>query len=905
MSTPTTLAELLQLLDHGIPLLVPTARSARELRYAFDQHQRSRNVAAWAPPVVLTWQQWATGLWQNLILAGHETRLLLNPTQEHTLWREVISATPTTTLTSPDALAELARSAFALAAVYNALPRLRSAASTPDTRTFAAWADDFVRLCTTRTCLASIQLDHALLHHLESNTLPAPAALHLVDYTLPTPAQTTLLEAFRAQGTELHHYTLIASESAAHELHHLTAPTPHDELLAAARIARQLLEANPASRIALLVPGLTELAPAIEPVLRDILAPELHSIAADLSSTPWEIAPSTPLATLPILSTALDLARLATSSLPLERVSALLLSPYLGESSPEITEAIASFDTRILRQNTPLRPELDLPGLLALLDSPRARNLPHASALPLWPSHAFATVQRATLTRPRSFADWTEFLRDLLRSANWPGPRPPTALEAAAARAWDDALDLIATLDFTGRHVPYATALDALTRQLQTSVFTPPATHAPVQVLTPADAAGCLFDAVLFLHCTDANWPASERPHPLLPWSLQRSLAMPGTDPARSAALAHEFTTALIARTPTVLFLSAAADADGELRPSPLLAALHIPSSTTSPEPTPPDPIALETIVDDAPLPALPSTYVRGGARVLQLQAACGFRAFAELRLAATEPESTTLGLDARESGNRLHEVLQIFWNNISSQDELRRLTTAQRDQHLRSAIDEALHHHMRLHGPWDEAYIAVQKQRLFTLLSQWLQIELERSPFTVLRNEGAEEITVGPLTLSVRVDRIDQVAGGVLFVDYKTGLSPHPKAWAEDRPDEPQLPLYASFLPQPEELRGLAFAKVRSGSDMKILGVQSEAGILPASRTNEVIDMPLRVEDWRQVLTILAYDFAEGRAYVRPKSFAINCAHCGQRLLCRLDPVTLLATSGDDDDAPSEANDV
>jgi probable DNA repair protein len=905
MSTPATLAELLQLLDEGVPLLLPTARSARELRHAFDQHQRARNTPAWQPPPVLTWQQWATGQWQDLILSGHETRLLLNPVQEHTLWREVISATPTPTLTSPDALAELARSAFALAADYNALPRLRPAASSPDTRTFAAWADDFARLCATRDCLPAAQLNHALLQHLEADTLAIPAALHLVDHTHPTPAQTTLLESLRARGTQLHHHTLTAPATIARELHHLTAPTPHDELLAAARIARQLLEANPASRIALLVPGLPELAPELEPILRDILAPELHNITADLSSTPWEIAPTTPLAALPILSTALDLARLAAGPLPLERVSALLLSPYLGESSPEITEAIASFDTRILRQNTPLRPELDLPGLLALLDSPRARNLPHATALPLWPSHALATVQRATLARPRSFADWTEFLRDLLRSANWPGPRTPTALEAAAARAWDDALDLIATLDFTGRPVPYATALDALTRQLQTSAFTPPATHAPIQVLPPHEAAGCLFDAILFLHCTDANWPASERPHPLLPWSLQRSLAMPGTDPARSSALALDFTTSLIERTPTVLFLSAAADAEGQLRPSPLLAALHIPSSTTSPEPSPPDPVALENLRDDTPLPPLPSPYVRGGARVLQLQAACGFRAFAELRLAATEPESTTLGLDARESGNRLHEVLQIFWNRTPSQEELRSLTSAERDDRLRSAIDDALHHHMRLHGPWDEAYIAVQKQRLFTLLSQWLQIELDRTPFTVLRNEGAEEITVGPLTLSVRVDRIDQVAGGVLFVDYKTGASPHPKAWAEDRPDEPQLPLYASFLPQPEELRGLAFAKVRSGSEMKILGVQSEAGILPASRTNKVIDMPLRVEDWRQVLTILAYDFAEGRAYVRPKSFAINCAHCGQRLLCRLDPVTLLATSGDDDDAPSEADDV
>ena len=45
------------------------------------------------------------------------------------------------------------------------------------------------------------------------------------------------------------------------------------------------------------------------------------------------------------------------------------------------------------------------------------------------------------------------------------------------------------------------------------------------------EAEGSSFDAVVFLHVTDANWPAPERVHPLLPWALQRALKMPGSDP--------------------------------------------------------------------------------------------------------------------------------------------------------------------------------------------------------------------------------------------------------------------------------------------------------------------------------------------------------------------------------------
>ena len=52
---------------------------------------------------------------------------------------------------------------------------------------------------------------------------------------------------------------------------------------------------------------------------------------------------------------------------------------------------------------------------------------------------------------------------------------------------------------------------------------------------------------------------------------------------------------------------------------------------------------------------ALPDRVIRGGATVLQLQAACGFRAFAEHRLGSTELESVELGMDALESGIVVH----------------------------------------------------------------------------------------------------------------------------------------------------------------------------------------------------------------------------------------------------------
>jgi ATP-dependent helicase/nuclease subunit B len=140
-----------------------------------------------------------------------------------------------------------------------------------------------------------------------------------------------------------------------------------------------------------------------------------------------------------------------------------------------------------------------------------------------------------------------------------------------------------------------------------------------------------------------------------------------------------------------------------------------------------------------------------------------------------------------------------------------------------------------------------------------------------------------------VRVDRIDSVGDGVFFIDYKTGYDAHPKQWEGERPDDPQLPLY-TLLPEAEELKGVAFARVRTGRDMKWMGYQAEDGILPASRSKgNVRELGPLVDEWRETLTRLAEDFASGKADVHPKSFEINCARCAQRLLCRLDPASLL----------------
>ena len=178
--------------------------------------------------------------------------------------------------------------------------------------------------------------------------------------------------------------------------------------------------------------------------------------------------------------------------------------------------------------------------------------------------------------------------------------------------------------------------------------------------------------------------------------------------------------------------------------------------------------------------------------------------------------------------------------------------------------------------------------------------MELQRGPFEVFSIESDQQATIGPLTLDVRLDRIERVGdiergnAGFFLVDYKSGLAGHPNEWETERPIDPQLPLYA-LLHEPEELKGLAFAKVRAGKEMRWLGVQSEDGLLPPSRTNKAVEMQWLLETWRATLSQLAEDFAAGRADVHPRDFHKDCARCAQRPLCRVDPATLNTASEDE----------
>lgn len=157
-----------------------------------------------------------------------------------------------------------------------------------------------------------------------------------------------------------------------------------------------------------------------------------------------------------------------------------------------------------------------------------------------------------------------------------------------------------------------------------------------------------------------------------------------------------------------------------------------------------------------------------------------------------------------------------------------------------------------------------------------------------VLR-EDELAIEAGGLAFRGRVDRMDRLAsGGLAVIDYKTG-SPGVSGWLGERPDDPQLPLYA--LAAGEEVRAVAFACLRKGRH-GFLGLAREEGLLPGVGTVDKhrtggklhASWDELLEAWRQATARLAEEFAAGEARVDPKKRFASCTWCDLATLCRVD---------------------
>jgi probable DNA repair protein len=350
---------------------------------------------------------------------------------------------------------------------------------------------------------------------------------------------------------------------------------------------------------------------------------------------------------------------------------------------------------------------------------------------------------------------------------------------------------------------------------------------------------------------------------------------MPHSSPERELAHARRVTDRLLGSAPEVVCSYPQYSGDEKLRVSPLIESL--PQAAGLPEAVETAlqrVFSIATVLDRLPLgdaPPISADAVQsGGMKVIADQAACPFRAFAIHRLGARELDDIELGVSPRERGTAAHVALEILWQELKTQRELIERPPAKLFELIRSSASAALERTLgRRHTGAIERFRILEQERLEKLLEEWLEVERRRPPFRVIETETAAVVELAGLQLRIKADRIDveESSGGHVIVDYKTSKVLKITAWEGERPDAPQLPLYA--LKSEHRVSKIFYAQLVSGN----------LRWLPREGAN----VEERGPEWRRVLESLATDFLEGRAAVDPKDGKKTCANCRLGPLCRV----------------------
>ncbi len=273
--------------------------------------------------------------------------------------------------------------------------------------------------------------------------------------------------------------------------------------------------------------------------------------------------------------------------------------------------------------------------------------------------------------------------------------------------------------------------------------------------------------------------------------------------------------------------------------------------------------------MEDGQAPALATKTPKGGTRILSDQAACPFRAFARHRLAAEALEEPVEGLDARARGLLLHTLMKELWTELKGSAGLAGDVGPAIEKAAKRAVAEA---------KLEEPFAKLERTRLAKLAWEWLEVERGRAPFTVAAMEEKRKLKVAGLELNGRIDRMDALeSGGHALIDYKTG-KPTPNDWMGERPDDPQLPLYA--LNAKEPISAVAFAKLRTG-EMRYMGFSDREDLVPGVKAAK--DWEALLEGWKKELEALGAGFAAGDARVDPKELLNTCRYCDLQPLCRV----------------------
>ena len=865
-----------EVLRAGGTVVVPSRQRAHALRVAHAAAQLAEGRRVWPSADVLPLEGWLTREIERCAAAadsaGHLPRLL-TPAEEWLLWREgTAEAAGHLELVNGAALAAGLRAARRLALEVQLDLRALRAAPGTETALFL----EVHQAVEARSRALGAASAAALLPRIAA--LGDDRPLLLSGFPGVSPLVRLLAAARQASGRETQWARLEPPSGTPQVV------MPADELEELDHIAawcRGRLVAHPDDRLLIVLPGPPGRRERLAALIQQALDPRGAFGGAEEGGALVSLEGGGALSGQPAVAHALEsLALLCGEAMELERLAQWLLAPFWSEPALEGRARLELW----LRERSGLT--LDRPAFQSALKAAPGPLEAAARSCATQLDRAELSLRHASGS-PR---EWSERFRGALQALGWPGAGALSSLEQQTQLRFHELLDEFGQL---------SAALGALTRraaferlkELAAETSYRPADEDAVITLTAALADPVVrYDAVWVAGLHAEAFPQPVAPDPFVPLAAQLAAGSPGASATGRLAEAHSLLAAWRAAAGELVLSSPRRSGDLDLLPSPLLAQW---AGGAAHESGQAEPVWLALRAhradrcepwEDAGLPWDTREPLPAGTRSIELQNLCPFRAYAELRLGCTELTESEPGVAPDFRGRLLHAALQRLWSALRDSRSLIELTQAELDERIAQSVSGALEE--QLDG--DEAppsgpALARERRRTERLMRQLLDLERQRSAFTVRHTEYAAHIDLEGIRLRVRMDRIDALEGGGLAIlDYKSGR-PVSLDWYGERPSHPQLLTYLTAFG--EEVHALATVNV-TAREVRFQGIAAEANLLPRvagvkGPERAEAPWPARVREWGDVVRRLARDFAAGVATVDPKPGA--CDYCPVSSVCRI----------------------
>lgn len=858
----------LEALSGGATVVTASATLARRLRVAHREFNRRQGLDVWGSPDILPLTAWLRRVWHTLAPLA-DSPLLLRPLQEQGLWyRMVAESSAAQELLRTAEATRGAAAAWHLLHAYQLGDPERWPGLSEDARVFVDWQRRYRRWCRDNGWFDSAQLAENLLR-LDLTPLRG-LRLAFAGFDAFTPQQQRLLEGLARIGVRS---AVLPLARAGHPLVRRIGLTDQAaEFRSCAAWAAHQVESR-RRNIGVILP----LRAGYERRLVAAFTDQFGWNDAERSPAFCDLPYAAALAGHPLIEAAFAGLSLARPTFTLDQLGVLLMSPgFDGHAGEQLARAELLAE---LRQNG--EQEFSRHELRQWLSGNGAKRWQERCAI--FFDHILAALDCA-LAAPQRLqpSRWCRLFGQLLRALGWTRGWAAQPADQQCIKAWHELLREFAQLDRVLPTLDVKAALANLRTSARSRSIPALSGPNPVQVISAAEALGQSFDQLWIMGVDDHSWPRGARPDPFIPLAVQRAAGIPHSSTELQQRRDRALLAQLMSAAPEVLLSYPLVEAQEPRRPSPLIRQL----AECAPEELPGsrsyrsvlfESGCCEQITDAVvPLPFGQSRH--GGAGLLRDQAACPFRAFARYRLGARGPESHGLGMEATERGSTAHRALEEFWRTLGSQAALLASGEAELDQ-LIATVVEGQRVRRLASGIGDRsAFVGLEKERLSEVLRAWCQVERQRPPFMVEAIEADAQIEVGGLRLQLRLDRIDvDPDGRRVLIDYKTG-NVDLNVWVGDRPDDPQLLLYAAFVAP--DVQGVMFARLHP-REAGYKGWGAAGLDIPGLKAVE--DWDERLHTWRELLGGLAAAFRDGAAAVDPKQYPHTCTHCDLKSLCRI----------------------